>query len=346
MTDRRIPSAELHRAAVAVLAAAGADSPSAQGTARALIHASLHGVDSHGIRLLPFYVRCLREGLARPHPDITVSRRRAGVALVDADGGLGHHPTFRATELACEIAGTAGIGMAAVIRSTHFGAAGAYALAAAEAGFMALVVANSGALVAPFGGRMAVHGTNPIAFAAPAAGRDPFLLDMATSAVPWNRVLLSRALGRDLPPETALTRDGRFTEDPAAAVMLAPLGGALFGYKGAGLAGLAEILSGALTGMRLAFELDGTALGDTGLGHLVIALDPGAFVPAEVTAERVAAYCARLAGMSGEGGAVHPAGGPQWAARDERRLHGIPLPPAVWDDLAATAGALGVAWLP
>jgi LDH2 family malate/lactate/ureidoglycolate dehydrogenase len=346
MTDRRVAPSDLQRAAVAVLTAAGADAPSAIGTARALMHASLHGVDSHGIRLLPFYVRCLTQGVTRPHPNITVTRRRPGIALVDADGGLGHQPTYRAVEAACEIAAAHGIGMAAVIRSTHFGAAGAYALAAAEAGFMALVVANSGALVAPFGGRAPVHGTDPIAFAAPAAGGDPFLLDMATSAIPWNRVLLSRALGHRLPVETGLARDGSFTEDAAATSMLAPLGGAGFGYKGAGLAGMVELLSAALTGMRLAFELDGTAMADTQLGHLVIAIDPGAFVPAESAAERVAHYCRHLAGMPGEGRAVHPAGGPQWAMRDERLRLGIPLPPAVWDDLGTTAAALGVAWPP
>lgn len=346
MTDRRVAPADLQRLAVAVLTAAGADSPSAEGTARALMHATLHGVDSHGIRLLPFYVRCLRDGVTRPRPKIEVTRRRAGVALVDADGGLGHHPTYRAVEIACEIAASHGIGLAAVVRSTHFGAAGAYALAAAEAGFMALVVANSGALVAPFGGRAPVHGTDPIAFAAPAAGRDPFLLDMATSAIPWNRVLLSRMLGRPLPAETGLTGEGGFTADAAAATMLAPLGGGEFGYKGAGLAGMVEILSATLTGMRLAFELEGAAAADTDLGHLVIAIDPGVFVPAEAAAGRVADYCRHLAGMSGEGGPVHPAGGPQWAARDERSRLGIPLPPAVWDDLGATAASLGVAWPP
>lgn len=346
MTDRRVAADDLRRLAVTVLTAAGTDAASAEGTARALVHASLHGVDSHGIRLLPFYVRCLREGLARPRPVLKESRPRAAVALVDADRGLGHRPTYRAVELACAIAAQSGVGLAAVINSTHFGAAGAYALAAAEAGFMALVVANSGALVAPFDGVVPAHGTNPIAFAAPAAGADPFLLDMATSAVPWNRVLMSRSLGRDLPLDTALTRDGAFTTEAQAAAMLAPLGGAVFGYKGAGLAGMVEMLSAALTGMSFGYELDGTALADTDLGHLVIAVDPGLFLPAGQVAGRVAAYGARLAAMSGEGRQVHAAGGPQWLARDERRRLGIPLPESVWNELAETAAGLGAAWLP
>ena len=43
----------------------------------------------------------------------------------------------------------AGIGMGAVINSTHFGAAGAYALAAANAGLIGFVTCNSGAFVVP-----------------------------------------------------------------------------------------------------------------------------------------------------------------------------------------------------
>ncbi|GIK96648.1 MAG: oxidoreductase [Alphaproteobacteria bacterium] len=346
MTDRRLTPAGLRGFVADALRAAGVDELSAEGTARALLHASLHGIDSHGVRLLPFYVQCLDDSLARRRPRVEVTQRRAAAAVVDADGGLGHRPSYRAMEVACALARDAGIGMAAVVNSTHFGAAGAYALAAAEAGFMGLVVANSGALVAPFDGRQPVHGTNPIAFAAPAAGRDPFLLDMATSAIPWNRVLLSRKLGAPLPAETALTPAGAFTEDAGAAMMLAPLGGRAFGYKGAGLAGMAETLSGALTGMRLAYELDGTALGDTDLGHLFVAVDPGVFAPAAEVAERVASYCARLAGMSGGGATVHPAGGPQWVARDDRTANGIPVPAAVGSELEAVAQRFGLAWPP
>lgn len=343
MTDRRLTSTGLRRLVADALAAAGVDAESAEGTARALLHASLHGIDSHGIRLLPFYIRCLDDGLARRRPAIAVKQLRAAAAVIDADGGLGHRPSYRAMEVAGELARDAGIGMAAVVNSTHFGAAGAYAMAAVEAGLMGLVIANSGALVAPFEGRQPVHGTNPIAFAAPAAGRDPFLLDMATSAIPWNRVLLSRAVGASLPVDAALNPTGGFTQDAAAAMVLAPLGGREFGYKGAGLAGMAEILSGALTGMRLGSELDGTALADTDLGHLFIAIDPGVFAPLAEVAQHVAGYCATLAGMSRDGATVHPAGGPQWAARDDRTANGIPVPAAVWEELAGVASRFGLA---
>ena len=102
--DLRIPAAALHAFADQALRAAGADAVSAEGCARALLHASRHGVDSHGIRLLPFYVDCLKTGLVKGAPKITVTKLRAAAARVDADGGLGHAPTYRAVDVAGALA--------------------------------------------------------------------------------------------------------------------------------------------------------------------------------------------------------------------------------------------------
>jgi|SRR5688572_781884 len=344
MTGHRVTASDVFAFAEHALRAAGADAASAAGCARALLHASLHGVDSHGIRLLPFYVDCVQAGLAKGHPEISVVKVRAAAARVDADGGLGHAPTYRAVEVACGLATEAGIGLAAVIHSTHFGAAGAYALAGAEAGFHCLVLCNTGALVAPFDGAKPLHGTNPIAYAAPASlGREPFLLDMATSAIAWNRLLLSRTLKKDLPPDVAVDAYGDYTTDPEAGQMLAPLGGPRYGYKGAGLAGMIDIMIAALTGMRFGFEQDGKALGDTELGHLVIAIDPGLLGDPADVALRVAAYIDAAQSLSGDGRTVHAAGGPQWLAKADRSANGIPLPDPLRAELKQMAHNLGLA---
>lgn len=344
MTGHRIAASDLFSFAKVALATAGADEVSAEGCARAMLHASLHGVDSHGIRLLPFYVDCLKTGLVKGNPKITVTKLRAAAAQVDADGGLGHAPTYRAVEVACGLAKDAGIGLAAVLHSTHFGAAGAYALAGAEMGCHCLVVCNSGAFVAPFDGAKALHGTNPVAYAAPAAGgSDPFLLDMATSSIPWNRLLLSRTLKQPLPPDVAIDARGNYTTDPEAGAMLAPLGGSGYGYKGAGLAGMIDILSAALTGMRFSFAQDGTALGDTELGHVVIVIDPGLFGDPRDAAQRVAAYIEAARALSEGGRSVHAAGGPQWLNKAERTANGIPIPDALRGELNRTAEGLSLA---
>jgi LDH2 family malate/lactate/ureidoglycolate dehydrogenase len=322
-----------------LLRAAGADRQSAEAATWAVMHASLHGIDSHGIRLLPWYAECLRSGLTKGSPKIKVSYPRRAAALVDADGGMSHLATYRAMDEACGLARDCGIGMACVINSTHFGAAGAYALVAADAGFIGFITANSGAFVIPHGGSKPIHGTSPIALAAPNPGGDPFLLDMATSAIPWNKVLRFRTEGLALPAGVAVGAKGEFTTNPHEARALAPLGGGDYGYKGAGLAGLAEILGGVLTGMRLSVEQDGLALADSQMGHFAMAIDPTLFMPMERFAARLSLYLDAFKSQPG----TYAAGGPEWERRRRREAEGIPLPDGLLAELKAAAATFGIA---
>jgi LDH2 family malate/lactate/ureidoglycolate dehydrogenase len=321
-----------------LLTAAGASRDSAEAATWAVMHASLHGIDSHGVRLVPWYAQCLKTGLSKGSPSITVSHPRRASALVDADGGMGHIATYRAMDEACTLARDCGIGMAAVVNSTHFGAAGAYALAAADAGFIGFVTANSGAFVIPHGGVKPIHGTNPIALAAPNPGGDAFLLDMATSSIPWNKVLKFRTEELPLPLDAAVGATGAFTIDPHAAVALAPVGGRDFGYKGAGLAGLAEILGGVLTGMRLSIEQDGLVLADTRMGHFVMAIDPTLFMTMDSFAARLTTYLEVFKSQPG----TYAAGGPEWERRRAREAEGIPIPDGLYAEFRACAAEFKV----
>jgi len=330
--------AELAPFSLAVLRAAGADEPSAEAATWAMLHASLHGVDSHGIRLLPWYADCLRNGIAKGTPNITVSHPRRAAALVDADDGLGHIAMYRAMDEACAIARDCGIGMASIINSTHFGAAGAYTLAAADAGFIGFATCNSGAFVVPHGGSRPIHGTSPISLSAPNPGGDPFLLDMATSSVPWNKVLRYRTEGIELPQGVAVDATGAFVTDPNKAVALAPAGGPDFGYKGAALGGVADVLGGILTGMRLSSDQDGLALGDTKVGHFVMAIDPTLFMTLEAFGQGVQTYIDRFKTQPG----TYAAGGPEWERRRLREAEGIPLPEGLYAELGDAGAKAGV----
>lgn len=336
--SRSAPAGVLGAFSTAVLQAAGASKESSEAAAWAMLHASLHGVDSHGIRLLPWYADCLRSGIAKGNPVVKVEFRRRAAALVDADDGLGHIAMYRAMDEACALARDCGIGMASVINSTHFGAAGAYTLAAADAGFIGFVASNSGAFVVPHGGLRPVHGTNPLSLSAPNPGGDPFLLDMATSAIPWNKVLRLRTEGLDLPEGVAVDAAGAFVTDPNSAVALAPVGGPDFGYKGAALAGMAEVLGGILSGMRLSADQDGLALGDTKVGHFVMAIDPALFMTLEAFGARVERYIANFRNQPG----TYAAGGPEWERRRIRERDGIPLPSGLYAELRLAGEKAGV----
>jgi LDH2 family malate/lactate/ureidoglycolate dehydrogenase len=316
---------------LAALHDAGADDPSATAATRAMMHASRLGIDSHGVRLTAHYAKVMRSGRVNPRPEMTTRATATATALVDADNGLGHAAAYRAMELACEMAGGAGIGAVGVVRSSHYGAAGAYALAAAEAGFIGLATCNANSSVALHGGKAPFHGTNPIAVAAPAAGRKPWLLDMASSALPLNRVRLYRTLGKSLPDGVAADADGQPTRDPAAVEMLMPLGGAEHGYKGAGLAGFATLLSAVLIGAPLDADLIPMfATGDFStpreLGQFCLAIDPARFAGRARYDQAIMRYLQQLRGSPARAGeAVLAPGDREWAIEAERQQTGIPI---------------------
>lgn len=332
---------------LAALKAAGADDPSAEACRASMLHGSLHGVDSHGVRLLPHYVQGLRGGRLNPEPRPRFERTAAASGLVHGDNAQGALPTYLAAEEACRIASEAGVGAVGVRDSSHFGPAGAYAIRIAEAGMVGLVFGNSDAFVRLHEGAARFHGTNPISMAAPVPGADPWLFDMATSAIPFNRVLLYASTGQPLPDGVASDATGRDTHAPDAVEMLAPLGGA-FGYKGAGLAGMAEILAAVLTGGGLGPELLPMSGPDfatpRGLGAFVLALDPAAFVGAEAMARAMARYLAGLrASPPVAGGRVMAPGDREWEERDRRRREGIPLDPETVNSFRQLADDTGLA---
>src|SRR5690606_16733240 len=249
------------------------------------------------------------------------------------DDGLGHYAAYAAVETGIELARAAGVGAVGVKHSSHLGAAGAYALAGAEQGFVTFATTNTDSMVALFDGAKKFHGTNPLAFAAPVPNGKPWLLDMATSSIPLNRVMLHRSLDKELPEGVAATPDGRPTTNPHEADMLLPLGGVDYGYKGAALAGVATLFSALLTGTTLDpdfIPMYGTDDISTprNMGHLVLVIDPDKFAGRAAFGSAILSYLTSLRGSPvRQGGRVMAPGDREWEEMDRRRAEGIPVDP-------------------
>lgn len=329
-----VPGAELERRVLDALRNAGASAPSAEAAVRAMMHASRVGVDSHGVRLVEHYCRMLGGGRLNKNPELKVRRTASGSAMVDGDDGLGHYAAYHAVEIGMDIAREAGVAAIGIEHSSHLGAAGAYAVAGAEQGFITFATTNTDSMVALFDGAERFHGTNPLAFAAPVPGNRPWLLDMATSSIPMNRVLLHRSLGKTLPEGVAADGSGNPTSDPHAAEMLLPLGGEGFGYKGAGLAGVATLFSALLTGTTL--DPDFIPMYGTdniheprNMGHFVLVIDPDKFVGGAMFGHAILGYLASLRGAAARpgGGPIMAPGDREWAEADRRDREGVPIDP-------------------
>src|SRR5690606_38554035 len=150
-----------------IFAAIGADTATADAATRAMMHGSRHGVDSHGVRLLEYYVDVIKGGQVNRQPNVAVVHSFGAVAALDADNGHGALGAYRGMDHAMALAEKFGIGAVSIRNSSHFGPAGAYAMAAAQQGFIGLAVCNSDSFVRLHDGAMRFHGTNPIAFAVP-----------------------------------------------------------------------------------------------------------------------------------------------------------------------------------
>ena len=345
MTGPRLALPDLAVFCETVLAAAGADEETASAASRARMHATTPGVDSHGVRLLGHYVKALRGGRVNGAPALTFRQTRAATGMLDADHAHGARATYAAVGHAADLAAESGVGAVGIRNTSHFGPAGAYSLAAAGRGLIGLVFGNSDSFVRLHGGAERFHGTNPISLAVPSGEERPWLLDMATSAIPLNRIELYASLGRRLPDGVASDRDGRDTTDPAAVEMLAPLGGE-FGFKGAGLAGMAGIFSAVLTGMRLDHEISPMGGPDfatpRGMGAFVVVLDPDAFAGADAVRDGMIRYLSALrGGATAPGATVMAPGDREWSEAQRRRREGVTIDPATaaaFEELAARYG--------
>ena len=187
-----------------ILRAWGMPGEHASITAGHMLYADLRGIDSHGCGMLLHYHRALVGGRLNVAPAIEVVREGETTGLIDGGGGLGHVPGQTAMTLAIAKCRATGLGAVAVRNSGHFGAAGAYAAMAAEAGYLGLVdEQRRPAGDRPHAWERGMLGTNPIAFTAPAKRNEPLLLDMATSTVSlgklvmaWRKAARSQPAGR------------------------------------------------------------------------------------------------------------------------------------------------------
>jgi len=350
-----VPAAKLSSQLSAIFRAWGMSEPALEACVRLMLGADLRGVDSHGVMMLPLYDELRREGRLNMTPEVKVVRESPVTALVDGDGGLGHYPADVAMKLAIDKARRMGLAAVGVRHSNHFGAAGLYALRAAECGLLGAAMTNVWNLaIVPTRAAEAMFGTNPIAFAAP-AGRNPaFCLDMATSTVAIGKLKLAALHGKPLPSGWALDAGGAITTDPKTALdarMLTPLGGTaeLSSHKGYGLAAMVEILCAMLTGAWFAPTRDRRHPGEAhfNIGHFFLAVDPTAFRTngefEDDLDDMLDALRAAKPADPAQPVLVH--GDPERAQMERRGRDGIPLPEALARQIRGIAAACGAAVL-
>jgi (2R)-3-sulfolactate dehydrogenase (NADP+) len=327
------PTAELEALAQRVLVAAATSAENARAVAVALVAAELDGIPTHGLARLPFYADQSACGKVAGHAVPAVTRPAKAVIRVDAGNGFAYPALDAGLAAAVPVARELGIAALVITRSHHCGVLGYQVERIAREGLVSLFFSNTPAAIAPWGGKTALFGTDPIAFGCPRPNAPPLVVDVALSVAARGKIMVAASKGEAIPEGWALDADGNPTTGAMAA-----LGGtlmALGGGKGAALALAVELLAAGLTGAKYGFEASSffdSKGGPPGVGQLAILLDPQA-----LGGEAAIAHCEELLQERLRQPGVRLPGDRRLASRARLEAEGIALPQALVEELTRRA---------
>ena len=345
--DIIISAPKLIAAVEAIVAKGGSNAREAKLVAENLVEANLKGHDSHGVGMIPRYVDSLKEGGLKVNQAPKAVHDTGPLVRLDGQAGYGQVIGHDTMQIAIQRANEFGFAAVGLFNAHHIGRIGAWAEMAVAAGLVSLHFVNvvSRPIVAAWGGGDGRFGTNPICIGVPRKGHDPIVLDFATSRIAQGKTRVAHNKGAKLEPGTIIDHEGRPTTDPRYTVV-PPFGAILtFGeHKGYGLAMIAELLGGALTGgqtMRKAY--DGKVQGVYN-GMLTLVLDPEKLGTSEHFQREIDAFTAWVSSGPVASGhdKVRLAGEPEREWKAKRLKQGIPVDPTTWGDIIAAASKVGL----
>ena len=342
----------LHAQVASILVASGSLSAEADAVAANLVMANLSGHDSHGVGMLPRYVEAVLEGGLKPNTSVKIKLDTGSILSLDGQRGYGQVVGEQAMQLGLARARQHGSCIMTLANSHHLGRIGHFAEMAVAEGFVSLHFVNvlSRPVVAPWGGADGRFGTNPCCIGVPLKGREPFVLDFATSRVAQGKMRVAYNKGVQVAPGTLIDEHGHPTTEPG--VVVVPQSNGLFGalmtfgeYKGYGMAVACELLGGALTGSGTWHKPTDPSVRAVINGMLTILIDPARLGTQEAFETEAVAFIDWLqAGPVAPGfDAVQLAGEPERAARRQRKLDGITVDAQTWQEIVEAGRKVGVA---
>jgi len=345
-TSYTIDLARLHVAIRRVVRGFGSREAEVDAVADNLIEANLTGHDSHGIGMLPRYAEAYKEGGLRPNAHVRTVLDAGTLLRLDGGAGFGQVIGREAMALGIARAQQAGSCIVALGNSHHLGRIGAWAEQCARAGLVSLHFVNvlARSIVAPYAGSDARFGTNPFCAGIPLTGREPVILDFATSVLAQGKMRVAFNKGEKLAGDCLLDNEGRPTQEPKFAVV-PPFGAILaFGqHKGSGLAMMCELLGGALAA-GLTQRSDDVSQRRVLNGMLSVLIDPARLADRAIFESETLALIDWVKASPPRYGIdrVRIAGEPEREARALRTAQGVPVDATTWSEILEAAGKLGV----
>ena len=227
-----------------------------------LITANLMGHDSHGVGMIPIYVKNFHEKILFPNKYPELMKDEPSIITFDGQRGFGQSIAKLAMMEGIKRCKKTGLLLMGINNSGHMGRIGTYGEQCAEQGLVSIHFVNvtdRSPSVAPFGGTLARFGTNPICIAMPRQNdKDPIILDFATSKVAVGKIRVAINKNEKLPDGWVIDNKGNPSNNPRVMEQhiypneksdvpegaVLPMGD----YKGFGLSLFCEILGGIMSG--------------------------------------------------------------------------------------------------
>lgn len=334
----------LHAAVLMLLNTAGCGEREAELISVHLVEANLRGHDSHGVNVLPMYIRAIRGGGMVLNQTLNVALDTGAMLICDAGRGAGQVMAHDAMALGIARAQDTGSAIVSLRNSHHIGRIGHWAEQCAAAGMVSVHFVNvvAGPYVAPFGGTRARLGTNPFAAGFPRERGSPLVVDFATSRLAAGKIKVAFNKGSRLPDGALLDASGSPTNDPADLYTTPPGTLLPFGeHKGFGLMLVCELLGAAVVGAPTQSLPDRTdAVINSMFSVIVSPQTLGTAAPFASELEAVLAWV--LSENDGDADGVLLPGMPELRSREQRLAEGIPLDLNTIEQLDVAARIVGL----
>jgi 3-dehydro-L-gulonate 2-dehydrogenase len=331
----RLPFEEVQQTLADVLVRLGMADERAQMCARLFAEATRDGVYTHGVNRFPRFVGTIRNSSVNVK---AAAQRVAGFGALerwDGNRGPGNLNAHSTMERAISLGREHGIGCVTLGNSNHWMRAGSYGWQAAEAGMIGICWTNTMPNLPPWGGLDPVLGNNPLVFAVPRA-KGHIVLDMAMSQFSYGTLESYRRRGEQLPVDGGFDEAGNLTRDPGAIEKSwrpLPIGY----WKGSGLAIVLDMIAAVMALGQATHQLAPDPLLEAGISQIFLAMNPQALDPTTRTEQIADEIVASLHNSkpATEGRRVRYPGEQTLRVRGENEELGLPIEPAVWEQILA-----------
>lgn len=328
----RFPFEEIEARLYAINRKLGFGEEDARLIAHTHTQSSCDGVESHGLNRFPRFAEYVQSGYIRVDGEMTRTSQVGALEKWNGHQRSGVLNAHQAINRAITLARTHGLGAVALSHTNHWMRGGTYGWIAAEHDCMAICMTNTIPNMAPWGSQKNMIGNNPLVLAVPRK-EGHVVLDMATSQYSYGKMEDISSRGEMLSYYGGWDGLGKLTRDPDAILQggqVLPVGL----WKGTGLTILMDLMVSLLSEGESTHQI-GQRDYETNLSQFFLCIDMGDTHSQPKYQDAANGIIQSIHDVAPPGGDVYYPGERTIQRRLENLEKGIPVDPAIWEEITS-----------